>query len=275
MNIGKRLRFRRLFPRGRSIIVAIDHGSYWGYIRGLENPSRVVRRISESEADAIAATPFTLERVYEDLGSLATVARIDSGVTVYDDMERDMPVTTVEHVACMGVDAVMAMCYIGGVKSPEQQRKVGLLATECDRFGLPLIVEALPAKLIDYHFNRGEARSRKLSDIITLEDLAVAARVSSELGADAVKTYYLGSVEEYRLVVENSCVPILVLGGPKTKSFEEFLHLVRNAMDAGAKGIVVGRNIWQRENIKPAVKALSAIVHEDKDVKEARKALEG
>lgn len=273
MNVGKRLRFRRIFPRGRSIVVAIDHGSYWGYIKGLEDTSRVVRRISETEADAIVATPFTLRRVCEDLGGLATVARIDSSVTVYDDMERDMPVTTVEYAACMGVDAVMAMCYIGGKGSSRQQRKVGLLATECDRFGLPLIVEALPAKLIDYHFNRGPHK-RNLSDIITLNDLAVATRVSSELGADAVKTYYLGTVEEYRGVVENACVPILVLGGPKTKSFEEFLRLVRNAMDAGAKGIVVGRNVWQRENVKPVVKALSAIVHEDKNVEEAKKALE-
>ncbi len=274
MNVGKRLRFRRLFTRGRSVIVAIDHGSYWGYITGLENPNRVVEKLSESCADAIAATPFTLKRVCDSMGNLAAVARVDSSVTVYDDMENDMPITTVEHLVTMGVDAAMAMCYFGGLRSSEQQRKLAMLATECERFGLPLIVEALPAKLIDYHFNREKARGKALTDFITLKDLLVVSRVSAELGADAIKTYYLGSVDEYKRVVENARVPILVLGGPRVKTFEEYLELVRKAMDAGAKGVVVGRNVWQRENIKSAVNAICAIVHEDKDVEYARRLLD-
>lgn len=274
MNIGKRLRFRRLFTHGRSIIVAIDHGSYWGYIAGLENPSRVVEKLSETCADAVAATPFTLKRVCDSMGNLAAVARIDSSVTVYDDMENDMPITTVEHLVAMGVDAAMTMCYFGGGRSSEQQRKLGMLATECEKLGLPLIVEALPAKLIDYHFSREKARGKALTDFITLEDLLVVSRVSAELGADAIKTYYLGSVEEYKKVVENANIPILVLGGPKVKTFEEYLGLVKSAMDAGAKGVVVGRNVWQREDIKSVMKAVCAIVHEDKDVEYARRFLE-
>lgn len=273
MNIGKRLRFRRLFTHGRSVIVAIDHGSYWGYITGLENPSRVVEKLSETCADAISATPSTLRRVCNCMGNLAAVARIDSSVTVYDDMEDDMPITTVEHLISMGVDAAMAMCYIGGVKSSEQQRKLGMLSTDCEKFGLPLIVEALPAKVIDYHFSREKARGKTLTDFITVEDILVVSRVCAELGADAIKTYYLGSVEDYKKVIENANVPILVLGGPRVKTFEEYLVLVKNAMDAGAKGVVVGRNVWQRENVKNIMRAICAIVHEDKDVEYAKKFL--
>ncbi|MCD6509869.1 MAG: hypothetical protein J7L11_05740 [Thermoprotei archaeon] len=275
MIVGKKLRLRRLFPRGRSIVIAIDHGSYWGHISGLEDPIKVVKRISETDADAIAATPSTLIRVADAVGDLAIVARLDSSVTVYDeDMENDMLISTVEHAVSIGADAAMVMCYFGGARSSEQQRKLGMLATECTKFGLPLIVEALPAKVIDYHFKRRGARERSLTDFITLEDIMVVSRVSAELGADVIKTYYLGNVNEYRKVVENACVPILVLGGPKTKTTEEFLKAVKDAMEAGAKGIVVGRNVWQRENVKVILKALSAIVHEDKDVDYAKKILQ-
>ena len=273
--MGKTLRLRRLFRRGRSIVVAIDHGSYWGYISGLENPREVVEKLSKTEVDAVAATPATISRVADALGDLAVVARMDSSVTVHDeDMEDDQLTCTVEQVVSMGADAAMIMCYVGGKRSSEQQRKLGMVASECYRYGLPLVVEALPAKVIDYHFNRKGAAGRNLADVITPEDIMVVSRVCAELGADAIKTYYIGTVEEYRRVVENACVPILVLGGPKTKTLKEFLTVVENAMEAGAKGIVVGRNVWQQKDPGKLVRALSAIVHEGKSAQEAEKFLD-
>lgn len=274
--IGKKLRMRRLFRRGRAIIAAVDHGSYWGHISGLEKPVEVIGRLAETEVDGIAATPQVIARAADVLGDLAVVARVDSSVAVYDrDMEDDRPITTIEHIVRLGADGALAMLYLGGPRSSDQQEKIGRIATDCFRYGIPLIVEALPYGVVDYHFDRGTAREKPLASYISLRDLMAASRIAAELGADAVKTYFLGPVHEYRRVVENALVPILVLGGPRAETTRDFLEIVRMAMDAGAKGVVVGRNLWQQEDPSSLAKALSLIVHDDRGVEEALRVVRG
>lgn len=276
MQLGKMLRFRRIFPRGNSLIIAIDHGKYWGVIEGLERPVELVKMIAESEADGILATPSIIELVGSSVGNLAVIARLDGGTTIFDDLSEDRMITTVEHAISLGVDAGCVMCYIGCKRSPFLQQKVGLVAAKCANFGLPLIVEALPAKILQFHFIKDIKTSEKLEEtreVLNPNDIMVASRVATELGADVVKTHYVGTVEEYRKIVDCTLVPILVAGGPKTQTDEEFLAMIKNAMDAGAKGIVMGRNVWQHKNPRGMIKALSKIVHDEKDVSEAMKSL--
>jgi len=276
MQLGKMLRLRRIFPRRNSLIVAIDHGKYWGAIKGVERPVELVKMIAESEADGIMATPSIIELVGSSVGNLAVIARLDGGTTIFDDLTEDRMITTVEHAISLGVDAGCVMCYIGCKRSPFLQQKVGLLAAKCANFGLPLIVEALPAKILQFHFIKDIKTSEKLEEtreVLNPNDIMVVSRVATELGADVVKTHYVGTVEEYRKIVECTLVPILVAGGPKTQTDEEFLAIIKNAMDAGAKGIVMGRNVWQHKNPSGMIKALSKIVHDEKDVSEAMKSL--
>ncbi len=276
MQLGKMLRFRRIFPRRNSLIVAIDHGKYWGAIKGVERPVELVKMIAESEADGIMATPSIIELVGSSVGNLAVIARLDGGTTIFDDLTEDRMITTVEHAISLGVDAGCVMCYIGCKRSPFLQQKVGLLAAKCANFGLPLIVEALPAKILQFHFIKDIKTSEKLEEtreVLNPNDIMAVSRVATELGADVVKTHYVGTVEEYRKIVECTLVPILVAGGPKTQTDEEFLAIIKNAMDAGAKGIVMGRNVWQHKNPRGMIKALSKIVHDEKDVSEAMKFL--
>jgi DhnA family fructose-bisphosphate aldolase class Ia len=276
MLLGKILRLRRIFTRGNTLIVAIDHGKYWGTIRGIEKPIELVRMIAESEADGIMATPSIIELVGNYVGNLTIIARLDGGTTIFDDLTEDRMITTVEHAISLGVDAGCVMCYIGCKKSPLLQQKVGLLATECAKFGLPLMVESLPAKILQYHFIKDVKTLKKheeTRETLSLDDIMVVSRIAIELGADIIKTYYTGTVEEYKKIIEYSPVPIVIAGGPKTQTDEEFLMMIKNAMNAGAKGIVMGRNIWQHKNPKGMIKALSKIIHDGKDVSEAIKFL--
>jgi len=99
--------------------------------------------------------------------------------------------------------------------------------------------------------------------------VALAARVGAELGADIVKTNFTGSVESFRRVVEGCPVPVVVAGGEKMNSNEEILKMVEMAMEAGAAGVAIGRNIFQAENPRLMTKAISMIVHENAGWKEA------
>jgi putative autoinducer-2 (AI-2) aldolase len=101
--------------------------------------------------------------------------------------------------------------------------------------------------------------------------LALACRVSAELGAHMVKTYYC---DGFPKVVEGCPVPIVVAGGPKLDSERAALELAHDAIEEGAAGIDMGRNIWQSDHPVPMLKALRAIVHDRATVREALDVLE-
>jgi DhnA family fructose-bisphosphate aldolase class Ia len=98
----------------------------------------------------------------------------------------------------------------------------------------------------------------------------VAARVGAELGADWVKTSYAPGFEQ---VVATCYVPVVVLGGPGNANPRATLEMVRAALDAGAAGATVGRNIWQADDPRRMAAALRAIIHEDASVEHAMEIL--
>jgi DhnA family fructose-bisphosphate aldolase class Ia len=92
--------------------------------------------------------------------------------------------------------------------------------------------------------------------------------VGAELGADVVKVSYTGSMESFRKVVEGCPVPVLIAGGPKMGSDLAILKMVKGAMEAGAAGISIGRNVFQHGSPARIVKALGMIVHNKATVEE-------
>jgi fructose-bisphosphate aldolase/2-amino-3,7-dideoxy-D-threo-hept-6-ulosonate synthase len=260
---GKAIRLGRLHRRGRALIVAIDHGLFAGPLRGIEDPRIIVKVAREGGADAIMATPPVVEYVSTELGDLLVVARVDGGSTVLGpDPTRNMVVYSVREAVWAGADAVVAFGYVGASNEPEQLAKLATVARECRELGVPLIAEMLPAEMVAYHHRGGEGAVKP-------ESIALAARVAWELGADAIKTYYTGDPESFRKVVGGCPIPIYVLGGPAVSDFLAFLKQVEGAMSAGARGAVVGRNVWQHPDPLRAVEALSAVVHKEISAEEA------
>ena len=106
----------------------------------------------------------------------------------------------------------------------------------------------------------------------TLDNLILGARIVSELGVDLIKIAYKQGFEK---VVEGSFCPVLVLGGSKADNPEEFLMSIKDAINAGADGVAIGRNVWGADNPVNMTKALSAIIHGEVPVKEAVAILKG
>lgn len=96
--------------------------------------------------------------------------------------------------------------------------------------------------------------------------MASAARLGFEHGADLVKSYY---TEDFRRVTDNCPVPVLVAGGPRIETVEETLQIVHDPSEAGAAGVVFGRNIWQSGDTRGMIRALGSIIHEGHPVAEA------
>ncbi|MEM2739595.1 MAG: fructose-bisphosphate aldolase, partial [Candidatus Bathyarchaeia archaeon] len=234
--IGKTLRLRRIFRRdtGRSFIVAVDHGVRFGALKGIEDPCIPVRAAREGGADAVMATPAIARVIYRELGGMALIARVDGAATIIGpDITDDDIVSPIEEAIAVGADAIVAFGYVGVERERRSLKKLSVISSRCFRYGIPLMAEMIPPELSSRHY-----AAKKGEWGVDVDNLKLAVRVGAELGADMIKTYYTGDPDSFREVVKSSPVPILVLGGPPTESVEGFLSMIRDSIEAGAKGAV-------------------------------------
>jgi DhnA family fructose-bisphosphate aldolase class Ia len=136
---------------------------------------------------------------------------------------------------------------------------LGNTAKECYRWGLPLLAMMYP---------RGDGIA------VNVETVKLAARVGAELGADIIKCPYTGDPESFSQVVQGCPVPVVIAGGSKM-SDTETLNMIEGAMQAGAGGVSMGRNVFQHENPELFVKVASGMVHDGISAAEALKMLNG
>lgn len=266
METGKALRLRRIFSKDKAVIIPIDHALYSEPIEGIEDLEKLVNTISQTPADAILITSAMLTRVKDVVGNLATVVRIDGTHTrLGSHLERIDLVTTVEHALRVGADMVVINVFVGTENEDELLRKLGKVATTCFKWGLPLMAEMIPSYILNYHYAKKEKNYDRER---AADEIKLASRLGAELGADVIKTHYTGSVDTFREIVSTTPVPIVIAGGPKTQGDKDFLRLVHEAIQAGAKGICMGRNVWQRKNIKDILLALCHIVHNNASMEE-------
>lgn len=244
--VGKRRRMRRIFGAdGRTLIVAMDHAAPMGPVPGLVDPASVIRTVVGAGADAILTTYGTATRFVDDFDGHGLVLRLIDGQEL-----------GVEEALRAGADAVMSMHFVGAGQA-ETERHSGRLSIECAAWGMPLATEVL-AQVED-----ADAAERAWL-------IAKGCRASMELGADFVKTVYTGDQEGFARVVAGTHLPIVVLGGQRMGTDEQVLISVREALDAGASGVAIGRNIWQHERPERMVAALGHLIHGNASVSQAR-----
>ena len=102
--------------------------------------------------------------------------------------------------------------------------------------------------------------------------IALGARVGVEHGADIIKTYYTET--DFDKVVAGCPVPVLIAGGPKCETDLDTLNMIHGALQGGASGIVMGRNVWKSPNSVALLSAVHGLIHENMNVKEANQLLE-
>lgn len=252
-HIGKKLRLGRIFDNqtNRTVIAAMDHGLFMGPVKGLENVSLTARKAVEGGANAVIVSPGALRQVADEVrGKAGVIMRIDGAVTMYGpDFFSTRRIAFVKNAVRSGADAVIAMGYIGAARESETLENLSQIAQECEEVGMPLLAEMIPVQ--------GE----KIKDPYGADAVGLAARVGAEIGADIIKTHYTGQESTFREVVRGCSVPIIIAGGPKMKTEEQALAVVREAMRGGAAGVAFGRNIWQSQNPEGIVRAIVEIVH--------------
>lgn len=257
-----------MLRKGRAVVVPMDHGLVAGPVPGIENPVGLIKRIALSDADAVLLTPGLLEQVAGELGQLAVILRIDGAASAQGGGPMRQ-FTSVTHAAEMGADAVIVNATIFGEQESVELLKLGQVAEEARRWGMPLVAEMLSARMMANHLDFTGKGAALLPENVA-DDILVASRIGAEMGADIIKTRYSGDQESFRDIVSSTGRPVMVAGGPlRDASLRALLEMVDQCLSAGAEGVIFGRNVWQHPEPESVLAALAAMVHDAASVEEA------
>jgi len=215
-----------------------------------------VNKVAEGGADAVLLHKGIVPHGHRGYGrDIGLIVHLSGSSSLSPDPNHKVLVTTVKKAIKLGADAVSVHVNVGADYEGEMFQKLGMVSEECDEWGMPLIAMMYP-------------RGRKVHDEHNVEVVKLAARVGAELGADIVKTNYTGSPDTFKEVVKGCPVPVVIAGGPKMVTDRDVLEMVAGAMEAGARGVAIGRNIFQHRDPIAMVRAIAKIVHEGVSVEE-------
>ena len=259
IDIGKRIRMDRIVNRQtkRTVIIPMDHGVTVGPMDGLHKMSETVDAVARGGANAVVLHKGIIQAGYRGYGrDIGLIMHMSASTNLGPDPGSKVSVADVEEAIKLGADAVSVHINVGSKSEPDQLAFLGRTAKLCAEWSMPLLAMMYP---------RGE----KIKNEFDVEVVAHAARVGAELGADVIKTNYTGSVESFGEVIRGCPIPVVMAGGPKTKTQEEFFCMVYDSVKAGGCGVSAGRNVFQADDPTRIVQVLCGIVHEQLSVRDA------
>ena len=252
-------RLRRTLPSNRAaIIMPVDHGLIFDRIQGLETPSSPFPVWADKDVTGFMMTPGQVKQTEAFFAAHPHLTRVMAIDTYYDYRELDGEgshglITSVEAAVKLGVDAVKMLFpwNMSKVERVAMCERVGQVIDACETWDIPLVLEPVIM---------GAPRSEEV--IIQEEKVA---RIAYDLGAHIIKIAFPGEERTKRLVNELQ-VPLVIAGGPLAGGPDETITAVGETIRAGARGVIVGRNIWQRER-KSAEHTLAEIAKLTRSVK--------
>jgi predicted phospho-2-dehydro-3-deoxyheptonate aldolase len=259
LNVGKTRRLKKIMQKdNRTVIVPMDHGVTIGPVQGITDMQKITNQLLEGKVDAVLVHKGIAKRI--DVDGAGLIVMLSGASNLGPNPNGKVQVCSVGEALRLGADAVSVHLNIGAQDEDKMLANLGKVSEECEHYGLPLLAMMYP-------------RGPKIVNEHDINVVAHAARIGAELGADIIKTNYTGSIDSFKAVTESCPAPVVIAGGPKCKSLNEVLQTTHDALQGGAAGLSIGRNVFQCENPTAIAKALSAIVHEDVSVEQAQKIL--
>ncbi len=248
---------------GNSVILAYDHGVEHGPVDfepnpESANPENVFEVAKHNAVTCIAVQKGTAEQYYEDYKddvNLLVKLNGNSNLAHREDYYSPKQCSVKYAVEELGAEAVGYTMYAGSVHEDQMWKEFREVQEEARKYDVPVVMWAYPR---GKGIQNSDYEGQKDPDLI-----AYAARLGLELGADMVKVKYPGSKEHMKEVVRQTGRTKVVMSGGSKRSDEAFLSDVQNTMDAGANGLAVGRNIFQRENPEDILNQLEEVIFQN------------
>jgi putative autoinducer-2 (AI-2) aldolase len=248
---GMKNRLSRIFrpDTGKTVMLAIDHGYFQGPTTGLERPDVNIVPLMPY-ADAIMLTRGILRTTVPPSLTKAVVMRCSGGPSILKELSDEELAVDIEDAIRMNVAAITLQIFVGGEYETRSIHNMTRLVDMGLRYGIPtMAVTAVGKDMV---------RDAKY--------FRLACRMAAELGAQIVKTYYVP--EDFETITASCPVPIVMAGGKKISELEA-LTMSWSAIQGGASGVDMGRNIFQSDTPVAMMKAVNKVVHEQMSPKDA------
>ena len=236
---------------GHTVMLAVDHGYFLGPTKRLEQPEKTIKPLV-SYADSLMLTRGVLRNCVDATADVPVVLRVSGGNSIVGkDLANEGITTTMKEAIRLNVSAVALSIYVGTDYEHQTLMSLSQLVNEGEEYGIPILAVTAVGKELE----KRDARF-----------LSLCCRIAAELGTHFVKTYYC---EDFEKVVESCPVPIVIAGGPKLDDERDALKLAHDAIQRGAVGVDMGRNIWQSDYPVAMIQAVRKIVHQKASPDEA------
>jgi 3-hydroxy-5-phosphonooxypentane-2,4-dione thiolase len=244
---GMQNRLARIFrPRtGKTVMLAFDHGYFQGPTRGLERIDRSIVPIAPL-ADALMLTRGILRSTIPADHGGGIVLRASGGPSILKELSDERIALDMEDAVRLGAHAVAVQVFVGGEHETQSVLNMTKLIDAGNRVGMPVLAVTAVGKELTR-----DARY-----------LGLATRICAELGAHFVKTYFCD--DAFAQVVAGCPVPIVVAGGKKIPELDA-LTMAYRAIQEGAAGVDMGRNIFQSVDPAAMIRAVATVVHDGGD----------
>ncbi len=254
-------RINQIFQEdGKTLVLALEHTIIFGPGKGLDKPGVTLQKAMAGGVDAVMTSYGIARHFARELSRSGLILRADGAAT---KLGPDVPAPVwfgVEEALRLGADALCISAFPGNHKEMATFNNLAETTKEAHQWGLAVQAEMMPGGM-------GSG-----PEFRTKECVALAARAGLELGGDWVKIPY---VEGFKEIVDACFKPVVIMGLGRRSSTEEFLTEMKAAMDAGAAGGTIGRNIFEADNPQAMAAALAAIIHQGVSVSEAVKIAKG
>jgi 3-hydroxy-5-phosphonooxypentane-2,4-dione thiolase len=241
---GMQNRLARIFrpETGNTVMLAIDHGYFQGPTTGLERVDINILPLVP-QADALMVTRGVLRSVVPPTLQQGFVVRASGGPSILKELSNEQLAMDVDDAVRLGAAAMAVQVFVGGEYETQTVTNMTRLVDEGYKHGVPVLgVTAVGKEL---------ARDARY--------LGLATRIIAELGAQVVKTYYCDP--GFEKVTAGCPVPVVMAGGKKLSEVDA-LTMAWRAIDAGAAGVDMGRNIFQSESPLAMIGAVRKVVHD-------------
>lgn len=244
---GMKNRLARIFnpQTGRTVMLAIDHGYFQGPTSGLERIDINILPLVPY-ADSLMLTRGILRSIIPPSSRTPIVLRASGGASILKELSNEGIAVDIKDAIRLNVCAVAVQVFIGGEFEKESITNMTKMVDKGIKYGMPtLAVTAVGKEMI---------RDAKY--------FRLATRICAELGAHIIKTYYVE--HDFETVTASCPVPIVMAGGKKIPELDA-LTMAYNAVQQGASGVDMGRNIFQSEAPEAMLQAVQAVVHENEN----------
>jgi|SRR3989344_3680687 len=248
----------KLLTDDKAIFLALDQGMEHGpkdFDKRNIDPDYVLQIAEKGKYNAIILQKGIAEKYYQDYKTKVPLILKLNGKTTMQKELYSPQICSVKRAVKLGASAIGYTIYFGSPYENKMIETFSKIQEEARDNGLTTIVWAYP-------------RGPGINEMNT-ETLAYVARVSMELGADIIKMKYNYKFEQYKWVIQSAGKSKIFIAGGEKISLRNVLRETSEAMQVGASGIAIGRNIWQHEEPLKLTKAIKSIIFDGKDIDEA------